>query len=486
MFTVSINKEVQIAGIMFAIGVSETQFLVRGRAECALAMLLENQKIFSVKVMIFVVWFCFLPFIPAALLPETETSCKKHGNVLYCCNSVPRNQTFTDIKNLYISNLQTETLNFNVFADIFPKLSVLSISGTNTTKLKNILLPQTSFDIKELHLSNLNIENLWKNFTTYFPSLQILNLTKNSISEFPNSTFNGLHEVYLSDNQWNCSKNIEWILELNKTIFKDLDSLRCFKMPHKNKPVMAIAQFKLEIRKTCTPNCSCNLIKCITDMDTDELEPIIEVNCSYRGLTTLPTTFPAKTKILHMEGNFLTDLAPLKQNLIYRDLLDIYLDSNLISDINTLEGSYWLTHFRVFSLTHNQLSQLPAYAIDNALQHNSNMPNAVRLTLGGNPWRCDCLFAPRFKEMLQKYSPQISDLSNIKCAEDSEHPLVPVIDISRGAVCHSPSEYNIQEALDLLNGVLGCLIFIVLGKLAYDYYYFKKTGRLPWIITKIP
>ncbi|ENN77873.1 hypothetical protein YQE_05551, partial [Dendroctonus ponderosae] len=114
------------------------------------------------------------------------------------------------------------------------------------------------------------------------------------------------------------------------------------------------------------------------------------------------------------------------------------------------------------------------------------MPNAVRLFLGGNPWRCDCLFAPRFKEMLQKYAPQIIDLRDIRCAKDSDNSLIPVIDLSRTAVCHSPSEYTIQEALDLLNGVLASLIVFVLGKLAYDYYHYKKTGRLPWIVTKLP
>lgn len=57
--------------------------------------------------------------------------------------------------------------------------------------------------------------------------------------------------------------------------------------------------------------------------------------------------------------------------------------------------------------------------------------------------------------------------------------------LSRSAVCREPSEYLIQP-LDLLNGILASLIVLVIGKLAYDYWSFKKTGKLPWLVAKMP
>lgn len=60
-----------------------------------------------------------------------------------------------------------------------------------------------------------------------------------------------------------------------------------------------------------------------------------------------------------------------------------------------------------------------------------------------------------------------------------------ILELSRSSVCRSPTEYSVQ-ALDLLNLVLASLIVLILGKLAYDYYHFKKTGQLPWIVTKMP
>jgi hypothetical protein len=57
--------------------------------------------------------------------------------------------------------------------------------------------------------------------------------------------------------------------------------------------------------------------------------------------------------------------------------------------------------------------------------------------------------------------------------------------LSRSAVCREPSEYFIQP-LDLLNGILASLIILVIGKLLYDYWSFKKTGKLPWLVAKMP
>jgi hypothetical protein len=57
--------------------------------------------------------------------------------------------------------------------------------------------------------------------------------------------------------------------------------------------------------------------------------------------------------------------------------------------------------------------------------------------------------------------------------------------LSRSAVCREPSGYLIQP-LDLLNGILASLIVLVIGKLIYDYWSFKKTGKLPWLVAKMP
>lgn len=59
-------------------------------------------------------------------------------------------------------------------------------------------------------------------------------------------------------------------------------------------------------------------------------------------------------------------------------------------------------------------------------------------------------------------------------------------ELTRTEICISPEEDHWLLPLDFLNATLAFLIFLVLGKLLYDYLCFKRTGKLPWIVTKIP
>jgi hypothetical protein len=74
--------------------------------------------------------------------------------------------------------------------------------------------------------------------------------------------------------------------------------------------------------------------------------------------------------------------------------MDMFLDDNHIRSIEALEGADWLLTFRVLSLRSNQLTQVPTYALDNALERNRN---AGIVYLGNNPWICDCFFTPSFQ-----------------------------------------------------------------------------------------
>lgn len=113
--------------------------------------------------------------------------------------------------------------------------------------------------------------------------------------------------------------------------------------------------------------------------------------------------------------------------------------------------------------------------------------HTAKLFLSHNPWRCECLFTLRFQKMLMKHHSIIKDWTDVTCKyiEGDANFLEKVMALKRGDICKLPTEYKIQP-LDLLNGVLASLIFLILGKLAYDYYHYRKSGRLPWIVTKLP
>lgn len=168
----------------------------------------------------------------------------------------------------------------------------------------------------------------------------------------------------------------------------------------------------------------------------------------------------------------------------YSSVQDIYLDYNEIESIDALESVDWLENFRVFSLRGNQLTKLPVYVLNNALERNHQV---AKLYLSENPWRCECIFSLRLQDLLQKYHSIINDASNVKCKyiEGDNNFGNSVLALKRGDVCKLPTEYKIRP-LDLLNGVLATLIILIFSKLFYDYYHYRKSGRLPWIVTKMP
>lgn len=130
--------------------------------------------------------------------------------------------------------------------------------------------------------------------------------------------------------------------------------------------------------------------------------------------------------------------------------------------------------------------QFSVYLLNNALEKNHQ---AGALYLSENPWRCECKFTLRFQELLQKHRDIIRDVSDIRCqyidSGDKEKLANSVLALKRGDICELSTKYRIQ-LIDLVNGVLATLILFIVCKLSYDYYHYRKSGRLPWIVTKMP
>ena len=216
-----------------------------------------------------------------------------------------------------------------------------------------------------------------------------------------------------------------------------------------------------------------------------QLMVFASLNCSHRGLTEMPSFLPGNTTTLRLTGNKIQDLTPLTTNPAYKGVIDLYLDDNLVESIVQLEGSSWVDRFRLLSLRGNKLTDLPTYALENALLHNGN---AVSLYLGNNPWRCDCLFTPGFQDLLIRYTNLVKDVNDVRCTltNGDENSGKTIRDLTRTEICVSSDEDPLLHPLDVLNIILALLIFLIIGKLLYDYWSFRKTGKLPWIVAKIP
>ncbi|XP_043460712.1 protein singed wings 2 isoform X2 [Leptopilina heterotoma] len=392
-----------------------------------------------------------------------------------------RSLTFCDWPD---TNFDSEILQY------FPSLQNFSIINGS---LKNISpFPKEAEKLEKLEIIGTKLEKFHEEFLKNLSSLRILDLRYNNLSEINPEVFNltTLQSIYLFGNPWKCRKEMSWILNAeNYSIANKIDDkfdLQC-STPYDGRPLVPVVEILVALNDECKRTvCECQLTYVYGRVDRQiqkQLMAFVTVNCSNRRLTEMPSFLPANTTVLQLSENKITDLTPLKANPVYKRVLDLYLDYNLVETVSLLDGSYWLENFRLLSLRNNKLTDLPTYALEHVLPHSIN---SARLYLGNNPWRCDCLFTPGFQDFLIRFANLVKDINDIRCSSDAdENANKQIRELKRTEVCVTPDD-DYWLPLDILNIILAFLIFLVIGKLLYDYWCFKRTGKLPWIVTKIP
>ncbi|KZC05469.1 PREDICTED: protein singed wings 2 [Dufourea novaeangliae] len=397
------------------------------------------------------------------------------------------------VRTLVLCHWSLETFNPEITLHGFSSLRKLAIVNSSLTMLASTFPSETRL-IENIKMTGTKLRELPEHVFSNLSSLKTLDLRNNSIQEVNVKTLDlpSLRDVYLSGNPLKCTERTKWILDQTKGSpsrkIADKENLRC-SAPYEGRPLVQVVEIIKTLKEECKRTvCVCELVYVVGQGGKHiqrQLMAFVSVNCSDRGLTEMPGFLPANTTTLRLTENKIHDLTPLTTNPAYRGVIDLYLDNNQIETIVQLEGSSWVDRFRLLSLRGNRLTDLPTYALENALQHNGN---AVSLYLGNNPWRCDCLFTPSFQELLIRYTSLVKDVNDIRClpiyGNDNSDKIIR--DLTRTEICTSPDEDPLVHPLDVLNIILALLIFLIIGKLLYDYWSFKKTGKLPWIVAKIP
>jgi len=165
----------------------------------------------------------------------------------------------------------------------------------------------------------------------------------------------------------------------------------------------------------------------------------------------------------------------------------LHLNNNTIDSLSGLAGTKILKNLVALNIAYNRLREIPHYILD-------QLSHLDELYLSENPWNCECKTVV-FQKWLQQHFKTVKDVYNIRCAASGHNNHMKpknglysgleshkfsnkiLLRIPKSELCSQPSEPI--EVFDIINWLLASLILIIVVKLIYDYFWQKRTGKLP-------
>ncbi|XP_014214501.1 protein singed wings 2 isoform X2 [Copidosoma floridanum] len=263
-----------------------------------------------------------------------------------------------------------------------PELRRLSILNGNLQRIVTPF-PEDARLLEVVEISGTSLRAMPEFTFAGLPELRTLDLRNNALGYLDPDDLIAvpkLRDVYLAGNQWTCNENSVWLVNssygslVERVV--DRDEMRCWS-PFKGKPLLFVMEVMQRLQDECQQLvvCDCELVYVVnsatlgggsngspmsqqqqTQQQTSprqhqrQFMAFATVNCSHRGFTDMPAFLPANTTTLHLEGNQISDLTPLKINPVYKSVIDLYLDDNEVECVGLLDGTFWLEHFRLLSL----------------------------------------------------------------------------------------------------------------------------------------
>ncbi|XP_055631956.1 protein singed wings 2 isoform X2 [Toxorhynchites rutilus septentrionalis] len=395
---------------------------------------------------------------------------------------------FSRTKELILCNWASSVFDPRELLELVPNVEKLSITGEKLWSLKGDF--PSLVNLWAINITGTKL-NVTREFVFYnLPALRQLNMRGNELVKITPFKFQSEHvDIYLQGNPWNCTNDMIWLLEEQSGFYADKSTLVCKDWKYTGRPMMTAMTYKQILREHCRneeiQNCTCRISYLRLSDSGKTFQPLVTVNCTGKGFYRLPSYLPPNTTVLHVSNNEITEVDQLATTDLYNQVQDIYLDHNKLTSIDVLEDSIWLDNFRILSLRGNQISRIRVYSLEHAFERNTHVG---QLFLGSNPWRCGCRFATRMQEFLRKHESVIVDSRNITCYtldDEGRKSYVPVMTLTPNDVCRL-AEHNKAAIYDILSIIFASLILLILTKLAYDYYIYRKYGKLPWLVMKIP
>lgn len=290
---------------------------------------------------------------------------------------------------------------------------------------------------------------------------------KKFTSKFKESSLGIVH------NNLTCDKNLLWLIRLfvrKDYIFTDMDQIRC---DQEKGTELTWQQWITVFETKICDICDCHSLK----------KTAIGVNCYNRNLTSLPEGLPPYTKVLNLTSNYIKSLSLPLGSKNWDNVTYVHLDNNLVTSIKAIETNLKLMKNLVaLDIRRNKLQEFPIHILE-------QFKHLDQVNLSDNPWLCDCNTIS-FQEWLQKHFRKVRDMEQIKCAMDgndengvkSMHTNQRlssrvIYRLSRSELC--PQNNGPINWLDFVNVALTATIIVILLKVIMDYFYQKRTSKLP-------
>lgn len=416
------------------------------------------------------------------------------GNLVYCCN-------VTSTENLE-QNLHCAggAANIKALHILLSNLSILEATTLMSPKMVNLAITDNNiseihgnFKLPELACLNLSSNSLLEvdpGILHYTTKLAMFDISSNNITSLPILFKHGYPRLDVSKNkQLYCSSLLNAVEDLRRNKINEEDKFMYTEMTIcapsglqwvvKEVFPFRVIQDTKSINRDCPvindAKCECSVHSLDYGRDVGEFSFSTNVDCSNRGLTSLPNTLPENTYFLNISSNNITSLEGIG-NHSYSMVKELYADNNQISSLKPLEGSKFLYSFSKLSLRRNNINSLQQYIFRTVLDHN-------KLFLGNNKFNCNCDTDKQLKPwlLLQKIKDNIPDGDEIFCQNFHN---TRVIDLNSQLVC--PTETNWKDYIKYIIGVEIILLLLLIAKVSYDYYVFKNAGYLPWPASKMP
>ncbi|KAI2804181.1 hypothetical protein BLOT_003159 [Blomia tropicalis] len=353
------------------------------------------------------------------------------------------------------------------------------------------LKSRENIQLQSLSIEEWGIRSISASVLSNMKHLRMLSLSYNNLSEF-NST-----KLFPGNNRMNITK-----LDLNSNYLERVDLSQLTSLSGNNSNIVELFKteepectiptkanmFPFSVWKSVQEASICNVCDCFLEEKYAKIGyRYVVVNCTGRGIDYLPTNLPKNVKIIDLSNNNIRTFSTsnLPKLVSWSHINKIILQNNSLEGLDGLNQIHSIVYL---DISGNLLKEVPYHILTHVMSNKID-----KIKIGDNPYICDC-DTVKMQKWLQHNYRFILDHGDIRCGymreelaknesnygelnnEDNPFYNREILKLKPLELCPSTAEIDF---FDLINCLLAFAIIFLLTKVTYDYFWQKRTGKLP-------